>query len=112
MSALRLHLLEESAKDLSKVSARKLPLVQDHENAGDEDDDTVTNISEHDREQERECNDGKETWINLLIRSNTIAVHDGLEAFGELVRALECGRGFASVELVQNRRDTRAGLLL
>lgn len=111
-SALRIRLLEESAKDLPKVCTRKLPLVQDHENAGDEDDDTVANISEHDREQEREGDDGKETRVDLLVRSDTVAVHDSLETFGELVRPLECGRSLASAKFMQNGRDTRAGLLL
>lgn len=105
-------LLEEGTKDLSKVRTPKLPLVQDHEDASDKDDDTVANVSEHDRKQERESDNGEETWVDLLVRSNTVTVHDGLEALGKLISTLEGWRGLASAKLVKNGRDTGAGFLL
>lgn len=83
--------LEEGTYDLSKVRLCPLLLPQDHPESCQEDDTTVTNVTEHDREQEGEGDDSKETGVDLLVGGNTVTVHDGLEAICKLVRAVECG---------------------
>lgn len=52
----------------------------------------MTNVAEHDGEQEWKSDNGEKSWVNLLIRCDTIAVHDSLEALSELVGTMECGR--------------------
>ena len=97
---------------LAQVGLAQLSLKQDHEGGRDERDEAVTNVAEHDGKQEGESNDSEETRIDLLIASDTIAVHNGLESFGELVGAHESWGFLVRPELVQNWRYVGAGFLL
>ena len=72
----------------------------------------MTNITEHDCEQEGERNDSKQAWVDLLVRCYTVGIHDGLETFSKLVRAVERRWGAIRAQLVQDGRDVGAGLLL
>lgn len=72
----------------------------------------MTNITEHHSEQERESDNREETGVDFLVRCNTVAVHDGLEPFGELVGAMEGWWGLACAEFVQDRRYSGASFLL
>lgn len=52
----------------------------------------MSNIAKHDSEQEREGDNSKESRVDLLVRRDTVTVHDSLESFRKLVRAQESGR--------------------
>lgn len=65
----------------------------------------MSNVSEHDREQERERYDRKQTGVDFLIRRNTIAVDDSLEAFRELVNTMERRWFLGCMQLLENWRD-------
>lgn len=98
--------------DLAHATLDQRLLPQDHVRRSSDNDHTMSNITKHDGEQEREGDDSEQTRVDLLIRSNPIRVHYGLEAFGELVGAMECRRCLVGVQLVKDRRDTRSRLLL
>lgn len=72
----------------------------------------MTNVTEHDSEQEWERDDSEKTRVHLLVRRDTITVHDRLEAFRELVRAVERRRRLIRAELMQDGRDVRTRLFL
>lgn len=72
----------------------------------------MPNITKHHGEQERERNDGKQTGVDFLVGCNTVSVHDGLEAFGELVGTRESWWRFVRAQLLYNWNNTRSGLLL
>ena len=72
----------------------------------------MTNITEHDSEQEREGDDSEQTRIDFLIRRDTVGIHDGLEALGELVRTMERGGRAIRAQLVKDRWNVGAGFLL
>ena len=72
----------------------------------------MPDISKHNGEEEGEGDDREQAGVDLLVRRDTIRVDDGLEALGELVRAVERRRVLVRAQLVQDRRDARAGVLL
>ena len=72
----------------------------------------MTNITEHDSEQEREGDDSEQTRIDFLVRRDTVGIHDGLETLRELVRADERRRRAVGTELVQDGRDIGTRFLL
>ena len=72
----------------------------------------MANVAEHDSEQERERDDGKQAGVHLLVGRDTVGIHNGLEALSELVHAVERRRGTVCAQLMQNGRDVGAGLLL
>lgn len=43
-------------------------------------------VTKHDTEQERECHTSKDRRIHLLVRRDTIRVHDFLEHLSEFIR--------------------------
>ena len=49
----------------------------------------MTGIAEHDGEDERERGDGEQSRIDLAVVGDTVSVDQRLEAFGELVGAVE-----------------------
>lgn len=53
------HSLEESSKHLSNINLLDLLFVENHRRCGQSDENTVTQITEHDGEQEGECHDGE-----------------------------------------------------
>lgn len=72
----------------------------------------MSNVAKHDGEQERERDDGEQAGVDLLVRTDTVRVDDVLETFGELVGPVK-GRGrLGRAELVQQRRNGRAGVFL
>lgn len=54
----------------------------------------MSDITKHDSKEEREGDDSEETRVDLLVRTNTVRVDDGLESRRELVGAMEGGRVF------------------
>ena len=72
----------------------------------------MSNITEHYGEQERERRNRKQARVNFLVGRDTITIHDSLEPFGKLVRAMESRGRLARLEFMQDRGDTRARLLL
>ena len=97
---------------LAQIALRQLALKQDHRQCSEESDKTVTDVAEHDCEQEGERNDSKQARVDLLVRRYTVGVHDGLETFSKLVRAVERRWGAIRAQPVQDGRDVGAGLLL
>ena len=71
----------------------------------------MANVAEHDSEQERERDDGKQTRVHLLVRRDTVGIHDGLEALGELVRTMERGRRAIRAQLMKDGWNVGAGFL-
>ena len=69
-------------------------------------------VTKHDGKEEWERDHGEQTRVHFLIRCNAIAVHDGLEPFGELVRTYESRRLLAGTQFMQDRRHIRTGILL
>jgi hypothetical protein len=65
----------------------------------------VTDIAEHDGKQEGESDDGEQSRVDLLVRTDTVSVDNVLETFGELVRAVESRRSSRSAKLVQDGRN-------
>ncbi len=59
----------------------------------------MSEITEHDREQERECDDRVNSRIRLSVISHTIGIDQSLERRRELVRAEESGRALVSNHL-------------
>ena len=104
--------LEELAEDLPKICARPLAFVVDHPQCREEDDRPVSNVTEHDREQEREGDHGKEARVDLLVRRDTVRIHDCLEALRKLVRSMERRRCPVRAQLMQDRRHGGARFLL
>ena len=104
--------LKERSHDLAEIGACPLALVEDHIQCREKDDRPVSNVAEHDREQERKGDDGKEAWVDLLVRSDAIRVHDRLEALRELVRPMERRRRPVRAQLMQDRRHRCARFLL
>lgn len=68
----------------------------------------MTQIAEHDTEQERERDDGVQCWVSFLIRCNSVSVNQVLEAASELVGAIECRWSFNRFDDVQERWDRGA----
>jgi len=98
--------------NLIKFFSRPLLLLEDHVQRGKEDDTSMSNITKHHGEQERERNDSKQTRVDFLVGCSTVSVHDGLEAFGKFVGAGEGRRRFVRAQLVQDRYNTGSGLFL
>lgn len=90
---------------LSETLLRPLSLAKNHVDGCGEDDATVSNITKHHREEEGESDHGEKTRVDFLICRDTIAVHDRLEAFGELVRAVERRWCLVRPKLVQDGRN-------
>ena len=86
-----MHSQEKRSNDLSQIGFGPLPLSDDHPQRRHEDDEAVPDVTEHNCEQERERDHSEESRVDLLIRRDTVAVHNVLEPFGELVRAVESG---------------------
>lgn len=51
----------------------------------------MTNITEHDTEQERECHNCEQTWVDFFITRHTVGIDDQLEDRLEFVQ-LEVSR--------------------
>lgn len=66
----------------------------------------MTNVTEHDSEEEGERNNRKQSRVDLLIFGDTITIHNGLEGFSELVRSHERGWSLVRPEFMENRGDT------
>lgn len=97
---------------LTEIRFTQSPLVENHVNRSAEDDKTVANISEHDCEEERERNDRKKSRVNLLVLADTVAIHDGLEGFGEFIGPVERGWSFVCPQLMKDRRNASPRLFL
>lgn len=54
---------------------------------------TMTNITKHHSEKERERDDSEKTRIDFAITSNTIGINDTLETCSEFVGAMIGGAG-------------------
>lgn len=98
--------------NLGQTSGSNRFLEQNHSETRQSNENTMTNITEHHTKQERECDDGKKTRVDFLIRRDTIGVNDGLETFGEAIGAVIGRRGLGRWNLVQNWRDSGTGCLL
>jgi hypothetical protein len=96
---------EEAADDFAEVGTSELALIENHIKSREEEDEAVTDITEHDCEHERERDDRKQTGVDLLVGRDTVGVHDCLEALGETVGSLEGRRSLVGPQLVQNGRN-------
>lgn len=69
----------------------------------------MSEISEHDGEEEREGDDGEESWVDLLVGSDSVGVDDGLESLGEPGCSMEGGRGEVGSKFRKDGRDRGSG---
>ena len=60
----------------------------------------MSNVTKHDPKQE---DDSKEAWVDLLVHSDTVQVHDCLEALCELIHLMEHWQCLDHVQLMQDR---------
>ena len=67
-------------------------MAPDEPNREGQDDAAVTNITEHDSEEEREDGNGEECGVDFLISRNAVSADDLLEGCGELVHFEVGGR--------------------
>jgi hypothetical protein len=72
----------------------------------------MSNITKHDREQEREGDDREQPRVDLLVLCDTVTVHDGLVPFRELVGSVKSRRRLMRGQLMQDGRNARARTLL
>ena len=72
----------------------------------------MSHVTKHDRKQEWEGDDGEKTRVDLLVRRDTIRVHNRLESFCKFIGPLERRRSLVCAQLMQNWWDGRARLLL
>jgi hypothetical protein len=72
----------------------------------------VSDVSEHDGEEEGEGDDGEESRVDLLVRGDSVRVDNGLESSRELVRAVERGRVLGAAKLVEDGGDASTRVLL
>jgi hypothetical protein len=80
----------------------KLTLVEDKIYSNEEDQETVTNIAEHNGEQKGERNNSKETRVDFTVLGHTVGVDNILESSSKLV-GLVVGWGLlVSLEFVQD----------
>ena len=82
-------------------------LPVDHGEGGAKHDNGVTEITEHDSEEEGESDNDGDSGVDFLVGSSTVGVDNGLESLGELV-GLEVGRrSLVGPDLVDNGRDRK-----
>lgn len=105
----RSDLQKERLKDFTQASLGELSLVEHHKDSDQESQETVTEITKHDGEQERERGDGEKTGVDLLVRRHSVRVDDGLESFGEGRGSVERGWLLVGSKLIQDGRDGRVG---
>lgn len=103
---------KERLEDFSEPGLAQLPLVEDHDGSGEEGENSVTEVAEHDGEEEGEGGDGEETRVDLLVRRDAVRVDDGLEGLGEGRGAVESRRRLVRLELGEDRRNRGARRLL
>lgn len=72
----------------------------------------MSDVSEHDGEEEGEGDDGEESRVDLLVRGDSVRVDNGLESSRELVRAVERGRVLGAAKLVEDGGDASTRVLL
>jgi hypothetical protein len=75
-------------------------LGQNHIQCRYENDETVPNVAEHDSKQEWERHNCEQAWVNLLIGSNAIVVHDSLKSFCKLVGPMISRRRFMRAQFM------------
>eukprot|EP00128_Syssomonas_multiformis_P011489 Colp12_sorted_trinity150504_noHs@34485 len=100
---------KESGPHFAPIEAGELLLVKHNCQSSQSQKNAMTEVAEHNREQERESNHGEQTGVHLTVGCHTIGVDDGLETFSELVSLVICGRlelGLHSVENGGNQRAT------
>ena len=79
---------------------------QDHPKSEESDDQSVTRISEHHREQKRESDQHERHRIDLTIRGHTVRIDQILETLSEFVQLVMRGRLFSSDHSIQHRRNS------
>ena len=104
--------IERHTEKLILLSALQGLLPVDHGGCGESHDGTVTKITEHDGEQEREGDDGRQTRVDFGVLGSTICVNDGLETDGEFVGLVVGGWRLGSLDLVNNRRDAKSSVVV
>jgi hypothetical protein len=108
----KIHAQEERLEHLSQASLAELPLEHDHERSGEEGEEAVTEVSEHDGEEEGKGDDGDEARVDFLVGRDTVRVDDGLETLSKGRRSVEGGRGVVGSELGEDGRDGSSSSLL
>ena len=72
----------------------------------------MTNVAEHDGEQEWESDDSEQPRVDFLVCRDTITVHNGLETLRKLVCTDVRWRLLACAELMEDGRHVCSRLLL
>ena len=102
----------ERSTQLAEVGVLELPFRQGRRQRRDRDGHSVADVAQRRSEEEWERGDGEDARVQLLVRPGPIAVRDGLEALGKLVRAIEGRRRLVSTQLMEDWWNVRSGLFL
>lgn len=79
------------------IIAGQLLFIDTEVKGNQEQESTMTNITKHHGEKERERNDGEKTRIDFTITSNTISIDNALETLSEFVCTVISGTSLFSV---------------
>lgn len=104
--------VKSHAEEFVLLATLQRLLIVDHGGCSEGHDGTVSEITEHDSEQEREGDDGRKTRVDFGVLGSAVGVNDGLEAKGELVGLVVGGRGLGCLDLVDDGRDTEASVIV
>lgn len=99
---------EKGFKDFSESSLGQLSFKGDHCDGGHCSDNAVTQITEHDGEQEGEGDAGKQSRVDFLVCSNTVRINDCLETLGEFVGPVKGRRRLVGSQFRQDGRNSCA----
>mmetsp|Transcript_59342 Transcript_59342/g.145717 ORF Transcript_59342/g.145717 Transcript_59342/m.145717 type:complete len:215 (-) Transcript_59342:1069-1713(-) len=102
--------LVERAEHLVGSEVRELLLEIAQQPASERHHDPVTDITEHDTEEEGEGDDREDGGVELLVPRGTVRVDDRLRALRELGGAEVGGRGLAGLDHVEHRLHAGAAL--
>jgi hypothetical protein len=84
--------VEHHGKQLVQLATFQALLIVNHGRGCEQQNGTVTSITEHDSEHEREGDNGRQSRVDFAVLDRSVRVDDGLEAYSEPVR-LEVSRG-------------------
>jgi len=96
---------------LSSIVLGELLFVHAEKGGGQGHEDAMTEVAEHDGEEEGEGDDGEGCGIDLAVLAHTVGVNNNLESLGELVVAVEGGWLHGGADDIDNRRNHRLGLV-
>jgi len=103
---------ESHGEELVLLGAQKGLLPVDHGASSHSHEETVTEITEHDSEEEGEGNNGGQTGVDFGVLGGTVSIDDGLEPKGELVGLVIGWRRLGRLDGVDNGGNREASTVV